>query len=204
LVTKVANHPATEVVLMSGRSKNELARWFEGIPICLAAEHGAIIRRKGSHTWHKTSSVSSRWKKTVLPILNQFAEKTPGAFVEEKEWSLVWHYRRAQPYYAQKNLVQLKRLFKHLSKDSGLTAQSGNKILEIRPTDISKGHAVQQWLKAKPDFVVALGDDFTDEDTFAALPDHAYSIKVGRGRTAARFRITSVDEVRKLLKSLSV
>jgi trehalose 6-phosphate synthase/phosphatase len=53
------------------------------------------------------------------------------------------------------------------------------------------------------DFIMAIGDDLTDEDSFLALPAPAYTIKVGRGRTKARYRLMSVSAVLELLKSLT-
>jgi trehalose 6-phosphate synthase/phosphatase len=50
--------------------------------------------------------------------------------------------------------------------------------------------------------VLAIGDDFTDEDMFASMPPHAFTIKVGAGRTAARYRARNVGEVLDLLKKL--
>jgi trehalose 6-phosphate synthase/phosphatase len=60
------------------------------------------------------------------------------------------------------------------------------------------------WLsKEKWDFILSIGDDSTDEDIFEALPDRAYSIKVGLGPSKARFTIPSFIEVRELLKELA-
>lgn len=200
LLTKLASADGNDVAVISGRPKESLESWFGDLPLTLAAEHGALIRPAGDRKWHKTSSSSQQWKQTIKPILEKYAARTPGASVEEKVWSLVWHYRRAQPYYAQKNLVILKRLFKSLSKDSGLTAQQGRKILEVRPADINKGNVVRYLLNSTHEFVLAIGDDATDEDMFTALPPGAHSIKVGRGQTAAGLRAASVKDILKLLE----
>jgi trehalose 6-phosphate synthase/phosphatase len=37
---------------------------------------------------------------SLLPILNTYSDLLPGSTVEEKEYSLVWHYRRADPEQA--------------------------------------------------------------------------------------------------------
>jgi trehalose 6-phosphate synthase/phosphatase len=79
----------------------------------------------------------------------------------------------------------------------------GNKILEIKNPNISKGQAAQDWLKRDYDFVLSFGDDKTDEELFAVLPETAYSIKVGRGRTRAQYRLGNYREVRKLLQRLA-
>jgi trehalose 6-phosphate synthase/phosphatase len=80
----------------------------------------------------------------------------------------------------------------------------GNKILEVKQHDINKGVATEITLKKyEPGFILAAGDDYTDEDMFKALPDNAYSIKVGSGASQARFFLDSVDEIRNLLLKLA-
>ena len=49
---------------------------------------------------------------------------------------------------------------------------------------------------------MAIGDDYTDEDIFQALPKSAFTIKVGHDETAARYQINSVKDVNNLLKKL--
>jgi trehalose 6-phosphate synthase/phosphatase len=202
LLKRLSSTPNTDVVLISGRSKNDLGGWFSDLPIALAAEHGALFRRKGGKQWHKTSAASRAWKKDVLALFEYYADATPGAFVEQKDWSVVWHYRGASPYYAQKHLVVLKRLLKPIVSGGNLTLHDGNKVLEVHPSDIGKGRVAQEWLIHDHDFIIAIGDDATDEDMFAALPPEAYSVKVGRGATVAGLRLKGVDEVLGLLGKL--
>ncbi len=80
----------------------------------------------------------------------------------------------------------------------------GNKAIEIRKAGVNKGSAVQQWLaKNDFDFILAIGDDLTDEDMFAVLPPWAYSFRVGATRTHARFRLRSPAEVLQFLAELA-
>jgi trehalose 6-phosphate synthase/phosphatase len=48
--------------------------------------------------------------------------------------------------------------------------------------------------------ILALGDDRTDEDLFAALPPDAISARVGPGATRARFRLEGTSAVRGVLQ----
>ena len=52
------------------------------------------------------------------------------------------------------------------------------------------------------DFIMALGDDWTDEDTFKAMPKNAYTSRVGYTYTQANYNIKNPLEVRELLKTL--
>jgi trehalose 6-phosphate synthase/phosphatase len=76
-------------------------------------------------------------------------------------------------------------------------------VLEVKQASSTKGHAAASWLAQKRwDFLLAVGDDRTDEEMFAVLPPDAYSLKVGDEPSRARFALFSVSEVRQLLKDL--
>lgn len=199
---RLTGDPRNEVVIISGRSKNQLQAWFGHLTVALAAEHGAVFRRKGGTHWHKAAGLSADWKSAVLPVLETYAALTPGALIEEKEWAIVWHYRAASPYFAQKSLVALRRLLRPVAKRDGLIIEEGNKVFELHPSIFSKGRVAEEWLIHDHDFVLCIGDDTTDEDMFAVLSPEAYSIKVGRGTTKARFRLKGVSEVLNLLGKL--
>ncbi len=196
---------ANDVVVVSGRSKSDLQPWLGHLSnITLVAEHGAFTRKAGQPNWRKTSHADTPWKSHVAKLLMSYANKVPGSSVEVKEAALVWHYRGTSAYYAQKYLVVLKRLLRPIAKKQDLTVVSGHKILEVRTRGVNKGAAAERLLKDdSPDFILAIGDDQTDEDTFNALPLTAYTVKVGRGRTAARFRLDSSKKVIRLLEKLS-
>jgi trehalose 6-phosphate synthase/phosphatase len=200
-LTKLAADPANEIVVVSGRSQDNLQEWFDGIPVNLVAEHGAFIKDTDGK-WHRTRSHSTAWKRLIRPIMEKYALRTPNAVIEEKSHSLVWHYRQSPPYEAQKYTVVLRRVLRSIVHDYGLAVYSGNKILEVKDPAVSKAETVQRWLKRSHDFVLTIGDDYTDEDMFAALPSMAYSIKVGRGRTHAKYRVKNSPEVQKLLQKL--
>ncbi|CAN5191957.1 bifunctional alpha,alpha-trehalose-phosphate synthase (UDP-forming)/trehalose-phosphatase [soil metagenome] len=200
LLDALATDERNEVVLISGRSKDDLQEWFGTRNINLIAEHGALIKSAGHKTWHETVHSGRRWKKTILPILQNYTDLTPKAMIEEKQYSLVWHYRQSPAFAAQKNLQILQRVLRPFMQQFGLDLFHGSMILEIKDPGVNKGNAVRRWVKREHDFVLAIGDDFTDEDMFAAVPASATSIKVGRGRTIASYRVASTEEVIDLLK----
>lgn len=190
-----------DVIVISGRGAEELEAWFGKLPINLVAEHGASIKQVGE-PWQAIQKTDTAWKQLLLPPLEKYAKLTPGARVEVKPHSLVWHYRAASTYYAQKNIVIIKRALGPILKKEGLEILQGNKILEIKNPKVSKGAAAKPWVEANYDFILAIGDDATDEELFSVLPATAYSVKVGRGLTRARFRLPSYKEILVLLKKL--
>ena len=202
LLKRLSQDARNEIVVISGRDKTDLANWFGDLPVALAAEHGALFRRRGGKNWHRTSSSGSAWQREVKTLFAYYVGTTPGAFTEQKEWSIAWHYRLASPYYAQKHLVTLRRLLKPIAKRYNLVIQEGHKVIEVHPADVSKGRVVREWLVHDHDFILCVGDDTTDEDMFAALPASAFSIKVGRGQTLARYRLKDVPAVLRLLGKL--
>jgi trehalose 6-phosphate synthase/phosphatase len=203
LLRKFAQVSGNEVIIISGRNQQDMETWFGALPLTLVAEHGAFIRPAGETTWTSNNDISETWKTVLKPFLKAYADRTPGAFVETKKSSLVWHYRMAPTYIAQKNLTILKRTLKPLIKSYGLQQRAGKKILEIKSPATTKGTILGHWLRPATDFIIAVGDDYTDEDMFTALPTFAFTIKVGKGRTKARLRVEGVPEVLSLIKSLS-
>ena len=79
----------------------------------------------------------------------------------------------------------------------------GDMVIEIKNAGINKGMAALNKIgDTEFDFMLALGDDWTDEYTFNSLPELAHTIKVGTKSTAAKYYINNVKEVRDLLKQL--
>lgn len=199
---RLGEDPRNDVVIISGRDRETLDKWLGNLPVTLVAEHGAFIRRPDWKTWHKTLGGNDVWRDEVMELFEFYADLTPGSFVEYKEHTLVWHYRNASPFTAQKNLVQLKRLLRPIATAQKLRVKEGKMVLEVHHLDISKAHAMQEWLLKSQDFVMILGDDATDEDMFAAAPAGSYTIKVGRGRSLAKYRLPNPASVHKLLRKL--
>ena len=203
ILKRLADNKRNDIYIISGRSRSDLSNWLSKTGVGMIAEHGAFIREPGDKTWQITSGASTSWKTQLLPILESYAADTPYAFAEEKTTALVWHYRESPSYLAQKNLVLLKKDIKPLLQQFGLKANTGQKILEIKHKDTNKGAAVKNYLsKNNYDFIMTAGDDYTDENMFKAVPDWAYSLRVGSGVTVARFRVKNVPTMVNLLSKL--
>lgn len=203
LLGELASQERNEVVVISGRDKKTLDDWLGDIKASLAAEHGAWIKLVGCD-WQVIEPLHNEWKQTVRPVLEMFADRTAGASVEEKDFSLVWHYRRADPELAYVRVQELRDAILNLTENMGISVYEGSKILEVKNIGVGKGKVAELWLgKEKWDFVLSAGDDYTDEDMFAVLPERAYSIKIGYSISKARFNLGSVQEFRSLLENLA-
>ena len=191
-----------EVVIISGRDKDTLEKWFGSFNVGLVAEHGAWIKEKGGG-WETIENLTSEWKKEVHPILESWVDRTPGSFIEEKEFSLVWHYRKANPKLGELRASELINNLSNITANLNLQVLEGSKVVEVKNSDINKGRAALRWIsKEEWDFILAVGDDWTDEDTFKVIPPTAWSIKVGFGASAARFSLSSPSQTTSLLRKM--
>ena len=191
------------VVIISGRDRHFLNENFRDLPVHIIAEHGALIKTKGNDEWVLNENYEENWKESIRPILDLYAKRCPGAFVEEKETSLAWHYRTAEDKdyadrRAQELLWQLKNF---IQPELNLQVIDGNKVVEIKKTAFNKGTAARSFVEnGNYDYILAIGDDTTDEDMFEALPETAFTIKVGDDLSAARNHIKNQKEVFHFLK----
>ena len=148
--------------------------------------------------------LANDWKPQMRPILELYAGRLPGSFIEEKEYSLAWHYRRADPELGPMRAKELLSYLVDFTARMDVQIFQGHKVIEVKSAGADKGATGLYWLsKDDYDFVMALGDDRTDEDLFVALPETAYTIKVGMGRSHARFYLLSRTEVPRLLAGLA-
>ncbi|RYD92223.1 MAG: bifunctional alpha,alpha-trehalose-phosphate synthase (UDP-forming)/trehalose-phosphatase, partial [Sphingobacteriales bacterium] len=90
LLEQLSDDPANKVVIVSGRSHQNLENWFGHTNLNLVAEHGAWQKKDG--TWESIPGLNDQWKQDIFPMLDTYVDRTPGAFIEEKNYSLVWHY----------------------------------------------------------------------------------------------------------------
>ncbi|HEY8929437.1 MAG TPA: bifunctional alpha,alpha-trehalose-phosphate synthase (UDP-forming)/trehalose-phosphatase [Mucilaginibacter sp.] len=199
IMERLTDDPANTVVLISGRKHENLSEWFDDTNIYLIAEHGSWFKQQGT-SWHKIAGLSDAWKHEIYPILETYVDRTAGSFIEEKTYSLVWHYRNAQGGLGELRASELMNNIKYLAADKGLQLLPGDKVLEVKNMEINKGRAALMLLdKNDYDFIVAFGDDYTDEDIFKTLPESAITIKVGGSVSAAKFYLRNPAEVRRLL-----
>jgi trehalose 6-phosphate synthase/phosphatase len=203
ILRKLSNNPRNNVVVISGRDKATLEKWLSSLDIDLVAEHGAWIKLKGKD-WQSIQPFETEWKETVRPIVRIYSDRTAGSFVEEKEFCIVWHYRKADPELAYIREQELRDALLNLTENLDVGVFEGHKILEIRNVGVNKGRAVEFWIAQQNwDFLLAAGDDYTDEEMFAALPDGAYSLKVGLNVSKARFNVDNTNLIRSILKELA-
>ena len=88
---------------------------------------------------------------------------------------MTWHYRRADPEYGA---FQARECQAHLentvSQKYEVEVMTGKANLEVRPTFVNKGEIAKKLVSeypedGKPEFILCLGDDTTDEGMHYSL-----------------------------------
>ena len=202
LLETLAADATNRLVIISGRDHKTLAKWLGHLPIDMIAEHGVWLR-KHETDWRMIQNLDNSWKEEIRPILEMYVSRTPGTLLEEKDFALVWHYRKVDPVLGETRAGELSSHLNYLIANRNLQVMEGDKIVEIKNIEVNKGIAASRWLhEYKSDFVLAIGDDRTDEDTFKVMPENAYTIKVGNIRSMAKYHLPSPQNVRELLQQL--
>lgn len=189
------------VALISGRSIADIDRLFPGTRLPAAGQHG-IERRDavGVIERHAFPAERLQWARERLAAAS--AGK-PGLLVEDKGLSLALHYRRAPRLAGYAHRVT-RSLLRRVGAQYCI--QTGKRVVEMKPTGKDKGVAVLEFMREAPfegRRPVFVGDDATDEYGFATVNRlRGYSIKVGRGPTAARWRLPNVEAVQRWLRSI--
>jgi trehalose 6-phosphate synthase/phosphatase len=203
VLSALASDKKNKVYIISGREAGTLDKWFgKNMPLTLVAEHGASIRTPDGE-WQYLVSASDQWKDEIRNILQVFVSRCVGSFIEEKSYSIAWHYRNTQPDLGLIRSRELINNLSHLLQNTMLQIIHGNKVVEVRMSGYDKGViALRVVNESKPDFVLCIGDDTTDEDMFKALQEKAYTIKVSNAATAAQYTVLSQQKVLPLLNRL--
>lgn len=204
ILIKLIGTSQTKVFIITGRGYHDIDIILDHPPINIIAEHGAMIREGG--VWKSQIKDNGFWKKTIFPILNKITSVCPESFIEEKAYSLAWHYRNAGLQSGFDHSRELIRILKSIINSYNLKILDGNKVVEIMTREVGKGRAVKKLFEsANYDFILSIGDDVTDEEMFEYflhIPG-AITIKVGNGSSFARHNLAGINDVISLLKHLS-
>lgn len=172
----LASDERNAVWIISGRDQAFLDEYMGHISeLGLSAEHGSFLRKPNHDEWENlTEKEDMSWQQKVIEVFQHYTERTQGSFIERKKIALTWHYRRADPEYGA---FQARECRKHLentvAKKFDVEVMPGKANLEVRPRFVNKGEIAKRLVEeygedegCPPEFVLCLGDDFTDEGKF--------------------------------------
>jgi trehalose 6-phosphate phosphatase len=198
LIARLYQKSGGAMALVSGRSISDLEHLLGTLHLPLAGQHGLERRDAAGRLWMHAAPPEAKCtiKDALAPVLAQH----PGLLLEDKGLTLALHYRQAPQLAAYAH-----RLMGQLASDAhaGLEVQPGKRVAEVKPSGIDKGTAVSEYLAESPfkgRRPVFIGDDLNDEHGFAEVNRlQGISIKVGKGKSCARFRLPDVVAVRRWL-----
>lgn len=190
------------LALISGRSLTDIDRLFPGIRLPAAGQHGIERRNATGRVQHHRFPLE-RLRLARAQLAAAVASR-PGLNLEDKGRSLALHYRNVPRYASYAHRVAREAMRRI---GTAYTLLTGKRVVEIRPAGKDKGIAVLEFMRERPfrgRTPVFLGDDVTDEDGFATVNRlGGYTIKVGPGRTLARWRLRDVAAAKTWLRSIS-
>lgn len=199
----------TKVAVVSGRDRQNVQNLVQLDNLYFAGSHGFDISGPAGMASEPGGA------KAALPALDE-AEKLlqdklqgiAGSQVERKRYAIAVHFRNV----ADEEVDAVRQAVDEVLADQpALKIGHGKKIYELKPNiDWHKGKAVlwlmeELGLSTDKYFPLYIGDDITDEDAFAALQGQGIGVLVGEhdDKTAATYRLESVDEVRIFLDELT-
>lgn len=196
LIRNLSALAETKVVILSGRALSDLKGRFDQANqvICI-----------GSHGWELETL--EFFESSLTPLLSlvkvsmqSATEELRGSLIEQKPGSLVFHYRASSKLEAVPIVARLKEKLSSLA--SGILLE-GKNVLEFMEHRSNKGTAIEKLIeKYKPDGIIFMGDDFTDEAGFSVLKHPALTIKVGSEETLAQYRIENETQTEEVLNIL--
>jgi trehalose 6-phosphate synthase/phosphatase len=203
---QLAKQPETVVVVISGRDSRLMTEWFGKTGVDMVAEHGAMLYKNGNWTpLHE--GMDTTWMPDFRSVLEKLVKRTAGSFIEEKDYTLAWHYSTVEHKLGLNHLREIRGQLMLYSANHMTSVIEGRGVVEIRNADINKGKACSTWIQSKEwGFILAVGDDDTDEDMFESVPSsgvHCYTVRVGMKDTKAKYKVSSVFEIRSLIHMLA-
>jgi trehalose 6-phosphate synthase/phosphatase len=203
LLSALSARPRTAVHVLSGRDRQTLGRWLGELDVGLHAEHG-VWSRQPRGPWRRVAGGDSRWRPRVQQIMQRMVDETPGARLEEKSEALAWHWRGVDPDFGDRQARRLEFELLEEVADETCEVLLGHRVVEVRTDGVHKGQVVRRVLEQEPPTsrILAFGDDRTDEDLFAALPQDAIAVHVGDGESAAGYRVAAPADVRRMLAAV--
>jgi trehalose 6-phosphate phosphatase len=180
-------------VVISGRPLDDLAKRLKRIPVWyLFGNHGFEP--------HVGNDEHASRVRDWVTRLNEQLPAAQGLVIEQKKYSVTVHYRHLR----NKQRI-MQTIFEAVRQLPDARTIGGAKAINLLPRGgADKGVAVQQARRMFAcDTVIYVGDDDTDEDAFtSASPDRLLSIRVGSGRTQAKYRLRTQRDVDALLRKL--
>lgn len=151
------------LALISGRRIASLDNLFKPLLLPAAGLHGFECR--DARGLLRTTNVDAAHAQMLRRHAHEVAHAFPDLLLEDKEFSVAFHYRAMEMQRAQ-----LHATLRQLAADLDVELLEGHKVFELKPAQVNKGRALAQFMVEAPfagRVPVFLGDDHTDEFALA-------------------------------------
>jgi trehalose 6-phosphate phosphatase len=188
------------LALISGRTLGAIDELFTPLKFTAAADHAAEIRLEpGGDVKHCAAPLTPAEKAAFAPI----AKLDRRLRIEDKVYTLAIHYRLA-PELGDTVIATMKDTAAKLHEN--LRILCGKAVVEVKKRGFNKGTGLREIMQHPP-FAgrrpIFFGDDVTDEDALAVLPEYSgLGISVGRLLPGAERQVSSPEAVRVWLAQL--
>jgi len=200
----LAARPGFHVAVVSGRALEDVRARTGLENVIYVGNHGLEIEA-GTTRFREPHAESLRRELRSLALQLKLAlAETDGLEIEDKGLTLSVHYRRVPE--------QLHHWVREVTNGAAARSRSflcreGKMVLEVKPQSTwNKGYAIKWILREilpSPSLPIYIGDDVTDEDAFAAIPQ-GITIRVGDpGVSRAHFYLPHVAAVGEFLEWLT-
>ncbi|CAM8984133.1 unnamed protein product [Rhodiola kirilowii] len=222
MLNAISSDPRNTVFIVSGRGRSSLSEWLAPCNMLgIAAEHGYFIRWSKNSEWETSlPALDVEWKAIVEPIMDSYTEATDGSSIEAKESALVWHHQDADPDFGACQAMELLNHLENVLANEPAVVKRGQQIVEVKPQGVSKGLAAEKVLSEminsgkRPDFVMCIGDDRSDEDMFESILNtlfnsflpkapEIFACTVGQKPSKAKYYLEDTSDVEQLLQGLA-
>jgi trehalose 6-phosphate phosphatase len=188
------NHLKREIplYLVTGRDLDSIIA-LVGEGFNTIAMHGAEFVGEEGKKWYIDNF--ELYQRRTLELYSKYLhleKEFPGLRIIDKKGGLQFHYYGV----SARQMSDLERVISQV-REEGFEMYSGKYVFELRVKGVDKGKAMSRYINEN-DFILFAGDDRTDEEAFRQL-DGQVTIKVGEGKTTARFRIDSPTSMKMLL-----
>lgn len=196
---RASNAVSGALAIITGRTIADATGILHGGANFIAGVHGFEIQRGASLVRDAADLSQLDSARTDVRALLQ--EHAIPALIEDKQASLALHYR-----HAPEAASAVKRIAHDIAERRGLRVLEGKMVVELIASARTKGHALTVFMAAPP-FAgrtpIAIGDDHTDEDAFAAAERlGGFGVLAGEPReSCASFTLAGPAAVMAWLKS---
>ncbi len=189
------NH-LSPIAIITGRKVGDVQKLLPFAPSVIIGNHGAEGLQSPSEMESMKEDVRLWLEglKDLKPIMDKLGIK-----IENKEYSLSFHYRNASSPEIAESALDMMLMDLPRSRKT-----RGKFVLNVVPENsFHKGMALDRVMKQnKYPFGVYFGDDQTDEDVFRYHNPKLLTVKVGPGKSSAKYFLHEQDEMADVLKLL--